>query len=113
MDNQEEHSVKKELSHAEKVWQTTAIICLFIAILLILRFAFNILLMAFAGVLIAVYFQGLADLLEKKLKLRRKSSAISSIAGSILLLVLLNWVIGTTIRRQAVELRDTLPKTVN
>ena len=104
--------IKKELSYAAKVWQTTAIICLFIAILMILRIAFNILLMAFSGVLIAVYFQGLAEFLEKKLKLSRKSAFIYSITGTILLLILLTWVIGATIQRQAAELNDALPNTI-
>jgi predicted PurR-regulated permease PerM len=113
MGNQEEHSVKKELTYTSKVWQTTAIICLFITILLILRIAFNILLMAFAGVLIAVYFQGLADFLEKKLKLNRKAAFITSITGTLLVLVLLTWLIGATIQRQAAELSDALPHTIN
>jgi predicted PurR-regulated permease PerM len=113
MENQKDHSVKKELTYTAKVWQTTAIICLFITILLILRIAFNILLMAFAGVLIAVYFQGLAEFLEKKLKLNRKSAYITSITGSLLLLVLLTGFIGATIQRQAVELSDALPNTIH
>jgi predicted PurR-regulated permease PerM len=82
MGNQEDHLVRKEVSYTSKVWQTTAIICLFVTILLILRIAFNILLMAFAGVLIAVYFQGLSDFLEKKLKLNRKAAFITSITGT-------------------------------
>jgi predicted PurR-regulated permease PerM len=113
MGNLSDNSVKKELPSAAKVWQTTAIICLFIIILLILRIAFNIILMAFAGVLIAVYFQGLADFLEKKLKLNRKLAFITSITGSLLLFVLLIWFIGATIQRQAIELSDVLPNTVN
>jgi predicted PurR-regulated permease PerM len=113
MENQKDHSVKKEPTYTAKVWQTTAIICLFITILLVLRIAFNILLMAFAGVLIAVYFQGLAGFLEKKLKLNRKLASISSITGTLLILVLLTWFIGATIQRQAAELSNALPNTVN
>ena len=113
MENQEDHSVKKELSHAAKVWRTTAIICLFIAILLILRIAFNILLMAFAGVLIAVYFQGLAEFIENKLKISKRLAFIYSITSTILLIVLLTWFIGATIQRQALELSDALPNTIN
>jgi len=112
MENQKDHSVKKELTYTAKVWQTTAIICLSITILLILRIAFNIFLMAFAGVLIAVYFQGLAGLLEKILKLNRKLASFTSIAGTLLLLILLTGFIGTTIQRQAAELSDALPNTV-
>jgi predicted PurR-regulated permease PerM len=113
MENQKDHSVKNEISFATKVWQATAIICLFITILIILRIAFNILLMAFAGVLIAVYFKGLAEFLEKKLKLSRKLASFTSITGSILVLVLLIWIIGSTVQRQAVELSNALPNTIN
>jgi predicted PurR-regulated permease PerM len=113
MENLSDNSGKKELPSAAKVWQTTAIICLFITMLLILRIAFNIILMAFAGVLIAVYFQGLAEFLETKLKLNRKLASFISIAGTLLLLVLLIWLIGATIQRQAAELSDALPNTIN
>ena len=113
MENKEDHSVKKELTYTSKVWQTTAIICLFITILLILRIAFNVLLMAFSGVLIAVYFRGLAEFLEKKLKLNKKAAFVTSITGTLLLLVLLTWLIGATIQRQAGELNNALPQTIN
>jgi predicted PurR-regulated permease PerM len=113
MENLSDHSVKKELPSAGKVWQITAIICLFITILLIFRVAFNIILMAFAGVLIAVYFRGLAEFLEKKLKLSSKLAYVISVAGSLLILVLLIWFIGNTIQQQASELSDAIPNTVN
>ena len=113
MESQKDHPVKKEPGYTTKVWQTTAIICLFITTLLILRIAFNIILMAFAGVLIAVYFEGLAGFLEKKLKLNRKLASFISIAGTLLLLVLLTGFIGKTIQRQTAELIDSLPNTVH
>jgi predicted PurR-regulated permease PerM len=113
MEKQSDQSAKNELPSAAKVWQTTAIVSLFVILLLIFRIAFNILLMAFAGALIAVYFQALAELLEKKLKLNRKLAHMTAIAGSLLLLILLIWFIGSTIQRQAVELSDVLPNTLN
>ena len=113
MENIPDHSVKKELPSASKVWLITAIICLFITILLILRVAFNILLMAFSGVLIAVYFQGLAEFLQKKLKLNRKGAFITSVIGTLLFIVLLTWLIGATIQQQASELRNALPNTLH
>jgi len=113
MENQPDQSAKKELTYTAKVWQTIAIISLFITMLWILRMTFNIILMAFAGVLIAVYFQGLAEFLEKKLKLNRKLASFTSIAGTLLLLVLLTGFIGATIQRQAAELSNALPNTVH
>jgi predicted PurR-regulated permease PerM len=113
MENQPDQSAKKEPTYTTKVWQTIGIICLFITMLWILRMTFNIILMAFAGVLIAVYFQGLAEFLEKKLKLNRKFASFTSIAGTLLILVLLTGFIGATIQQQVTELSDALPNTVH
>ncbi|HMH32968.1 MAG TPA: AI-2E family transporter [Puia sp.] len=107
-----DNSAKKDLSYPAKVWQTTAVICLFISIILILRVAFNILLMALAGVLIAVYFHGLADLIEMRFKLRRKFAVLISIFATLIFLFLLMWFIGAKIQSQISELSDTLPKTI-
>lgn len=113
METQSDNSRNKELSHTAKVWQTTAIICLFISFILILRVAFNILLMALAGVLIAVYFHGLADIFERRLKLSKKLAISISIFTTLIFLSLLMWFIGSKIQVQISELSNTLPKTVS
>ena len=74
--------------------------------------AFNILLMALAGVLIAVYFHGLAGLITAKTKMHRKLALFISITGSIVLLGLLSWFVGSKIQRQVAELSNTLPQTI-
>jgi predicted PurR-regulated permease PerM len=112
MDKEPEELTKKELSFTVKVWQTTAIVCLTLTIILILRVAFNILLMALAGVLIAVYFHGLAGLIAVKTKMNRKLALFISIIGSIVLLGLLSWFVGSKVQRQVAELSNTLPQTI-
>src|SRR5580692_10737326 len=106
MDKDPDNSTKKELSYTVKVWQTTAIVCLTLVIILIVRVAFNVLLMALAGVLIAVYFHGLADLISQKTKLSRKISLIISIGGTTILFAVMTWFIGARIQNQVTELNN-------
>jgi predicted PurR-regulated permease PerM len=112
MDKESEETIKKELSYTLKVWQTTAIVCLSLIIILILRVAFNILLMALAGVLIAVYFHGVAGLITAKTRIHRKPALFISIVGTIVLLVFMSWFVGSKMQRQVAELSNTLPQTI-
>lgn len=106
-------TTKKELSYTVKVWQTGLIIALIVISLLILRVAFNVLLMALAGSMIAVYFHGLGDLIQRKTKLSRKLAMTLSIGGSFIILGLLFWFIGSTIQKQVSELSNSLPHTIS
>jgi predicted PurR-regulated permease PerM len=101
------------VSYTVRVWQTTAIVCLTLIIILIVRVAFSILLMAMAGVLIAVYFHGLAGLIQRKTRLRKRTSLLISIIATTLILFALTWIIGNKIQRQVVELSVSLPQTVS
>ena len=104
---------KKELSYIAKVWHTVAIVALLVVFILIARVAFNVLLMALAGSLIAVYFHGLGDLIERKTRLSRKFAMIISVAGTIVLFGVLVWFIGAKIQSQIAQLSSTLPHTIN
>jgi len=110
--NQVPEKVEKELSYIQKVWQTVAIVALLVVVILIARVAFNVLLMILAGSLIAVYFHGLADLIERKTKLKRRMGMIISVAGSFIILITLLWFMGTKIQNQISVLSDSLPGTV-
>jgi len=105
--------MKKELSYTLKVWQTVAIGALLIVVILIVRIAFNVLLMALAGALIAIYFHGLGDLIQRKTKLNRKFAMALSIAGTFILVGALLWFIGAKIQTQVAELSNTLPHTIS
>ena len=61
-------NIVKELTYIEKVWQTVAIVALLVVGILVLRVAFNVLLMVLAGSLIAVYFHGLGDLIQNAVR---------------------------------------------
>jgi len=113
MDKQSTKTIERELSYTLKVWQTTAIVCLSLIVILFVRVAFNILLMTFMGVLIAVYFHGLADFIAQKTKINRKFSLSISIIGTIILLSAMIWIIGSTVQQQAAQLSHTLPQIIS
>ncbi|QHS56726.1 AI-2E family transporter [Mucilaginibacter sp. 14171R-50] len=104
---------KKELTYIEKVWHTVAIVALLVVAILIARVAFNVLLMILAGSLIAVYFHGLGDIIERRTKWNRKWCMTISVGGSFLLLGALFWFMGTTIQGQIAILSESLPQTIS
>lgn len=105
-------NTNKELSYIQKVWQTVAIVALLVVVILIARVAFNVLLMILAGALIAVYFHGLGDLIERKTKLNRRLSMIISVGGSFVFLGTLLWFMGSKMQDQISVLSDSLPNTI-
>jgi len=105
--------IKKELTYVQKVWHTVAIIALLVGVILIARVAFNVLLMALAGSLIAVYFHGLGDIIQRRTRLQRKWAMLISIVASFVILGMLLWFMGTKIQVQIAELSNTLPHTVS
>src|SRR5258708_23417435 len=112
-ENKPADPTKKELTYTAKVWQTVAIAALLVVFILIARVAFNVLLMALAGSLMAVYFHGLGDLIQRKTRLSRRIAMIISVAGSIAILGLLLWFIGAKIQTQVTQLNNTLPQTIS
>src|SRR5476651_2470207 len=97
-------TTKKDLPYVTKVWQTVAIIALFVVVILIIHVAFNVLLMALAGALIAVYFHGLGDIIQRRTRLQRKWAMLISIVTSFLILGVLLWFMGTKIEVQIAQL---------
>ena len=110
--NQSVTKTEKEIAYTVRVWQTVAIVCLFVVMLLIFRVAFNVLLMALAGVLIAVYFHGLAGLIQKKMHAGKKLSMSLSVLFTIVLLIGTFWFIGAKMEVQIAELSNSLPQTI-
>ena len=105
--------LKKELSYIQKVWRTVAIIALLVGVILIARVAFNVLMMALAGCLIATYFHGLGDIIQRHTHMQRKWAMTISIAASFIILGVLLWFMGTKIEVQINQLSNTLPHTIS
>jgi predicted PurR-regulated permease PerM len=103
----------KELNYTQKVWHAVGIVAFVAIMILVAQVAFNVLLLALAGCLIAVYFHGLGDLLQRHTKWRRGLCMTVSIAGSFILLGALLWFMGSKIQAQISVLSDSLPHTIN
>lgn len=97
------------LTFSKNIWIAASIVALLVVVIWILKATFNVLLLILAGVLIALYFHGLSGLINRKLSIPKKTSLVTSIIGSLLLLVLFLWFAGDRIQEQVSELRNTLP----
>lgn len=87
-----------------------AVVALFAIVLYVLGSAFNILLMVLGGIIIALYFHGLADLIERNTKLSRKWCMAISVLGSLALLTGMFILMGNTISSQISTLAEKLPQ---
>lgn len=103
---------QEEVTYIQKVWQTVSVVALLVVVILIARVAFNVLMMALAGTLIAVYFHGIGDLIQRNTKLGRRASMLISVGGTFILIGLLFWFMGTKIQHQISVLNETLPGTL-
>jgi len=109
--NKEQHEHKQELKlFTKKVWITMAVITLLVIVIFILRAAFNVLLMVFAGSLLAIYFHGLAHLLERKTKMPHRWSLLTGIFITLALITSLFWFLGAKISLQVGELSQDIPQ---
>lgn len=103
-ENSENHNVR-----TRQIWAKAGIYGLIATLILIFRATFNILLLVLAGVLIAFYFRGLSELICRKTKWKQSICMTVSVAGSILLLGGLFWLIGAEVQDQLQKLSDMLP----
>lgn len=105
-----ENNNRKDLKlFTEKLWITLGSIALLVIVIFILRAAFNVLLMVFAGSLIAVYFHGLADLIQRHSVLNHKGSIAVSVSLTFVIGGLLIWFLGAKISEQIGEMTKDLP----
>ncbi|MEH6307766.1 AI-2E family transporter [Olivibacter sp. CPCC 100613] len=94
----------------QKVWITMGIVTLLVLLIFILKAAFNVLLMVFAGSLMAIYFHGLANLLARKIKLKHHWCLLIGVVTTLLLIAMLFWFLGAKISMQIGELSQDIPE---
>lgn len=94
-----------------KIWIATAIISFVILLLWIIKATFSVLLLVFAGVLLALFLQGVAGYFRRFLKSSDKWSIGLSIVLTLILTIALFFLIGAKIQAQASELVDVIPQT--
>ena len=96
-------------SFITRVWIAASIVALIIVLLLILKATFGVLLLVLAGALIALYFHGLAKLIERKTRLGSTASLLISTIGSIALFGAFLWFAGDRIANEVDKLTETIP----
>ena len=103
---------ERKTTYIQKVWQAVGIVALLVSVILIARVAFSVLLMILAGSLIATYFHGLADLIERRTKWKRSLAMFCGVLATFVIAITLIWFMGTKIQQQIKQLSETLPGTV-
>lgn len=103
---------KTPLSFSKKVWITGGIFSLIIIVLLLFQTVFNVILLAFAGILLAVYFHGFGNMVHRLTHWSVRLSVFLAVLVNILLLAGFFWFAGAQLQNQISELSDTLPQTV-
>ncbi len=88
-------------------------VALLVIVIFIIKVAFNVLLMVVAGSLIAVYFHGLADAIERRTPLSRRVCMFISVLGTFAIIGTLFWFMGTKIQQQVSALSQDFPALVS
>jgi predicted PurR-regulated permease PerM len=99
--------------YLQRVFIGIGALALVVILILIMRVAFNVMLMVLAGTLIAVYFNGLADAIERRTPLSRRICMLISVIGTFVLVGLLFWFMGTKVQQQVNALSEDFPKLVS
>lgn len=103
---------KSKLNFQKKIWITVAIIAFVLILLWVVKATFSVLLLVFAGALIAVFLQALAGLARKYFKSSEKWSIALAVVVTFLLAFGTFWLIGAKIQTQTSELIETIPSTI-
>ena len=98
--------------YLKKVWIAVGILSLIIVIILLIKTLFSVILLILAGVLVAIYFHGCADILKKHLHCPSRLSVVISIIINILLLIAFFWFVGDRLSTQVSQLSDSLPSII-
>lgn len=103
---------ENQYSFPQKVWIVGGIFAFIVIMLLLLKATFNVLLLVLAGILIAVFFRGLSGLLQKTTGWKEGICVAVAVIGTIIILILFFWLIGSKVQSQAEQLSDALPSTI-
>jgi predicted PurR-regulated permease PerM len=108
----ENNTTKINSSFEKRIWVAAAIISFIVIFLFLFKALFSVLLLILAGVLIALYFYGVAGIFQRNFKWSSKLSIIISVLLNVILIVALVWFVGARIQQQTSQLADTLPATI-
>ena len=98
--------------YIKKIWIAAGIVSLFIVFIFFINTLFNVLLLILAGVLLAIYFHGIAGILKKYLHCPPRLSVGISITINVLLVIAFFWFVGSRLSGQVSQLSDSLPSII-
>jgi predicted PurR-regulated permease PerM len=93
----------------KKTWIVISTAALVILLIWIFKEVFNVMLLLLAGALVALYFRGLARLIQKAADMSDGLALSISIIGSLALLGGFFYIAGNSIQQQAEQIRESLP----
>lgn len=113
MTDQSTQNNDNRTAYVKKVWIAVGIVALAAIILLLVKATFNVFLLLLAGLLVAIFFRGLGDMICRKTKWKPGLCLTISIVGTFLLLIGLFWLIGHKVILQAQQLTEQVPVMVD
>lgn len=103
---------QQELSlFKKKIWIAGGIISFLVILFLLIKATFSVFLLLLAGSLIAIFFRGLSDVIQRKTNWGYGISLTTSVLSTLIFIVGLFWLIGAEVQTQVIKLSDTLPST--
>lgn len=108
----EKNDPEIKYSFSKRVWILGGVFALIVVLILLFRATFNVFLLILAGALIAIYFRGLSSFIRQKTKWRSGICLAISMAGTLLIIFILFWLIGARAQTQINEINDTLPASI-
>jgi len=112
MSNTESTENQSNPSFQKKVWITAAIVAFVVTILWLLKATFSVFLLVLSGALIALFFTGVSNMIERKTDWKYGICISISIIGTLLITAGLFWLIGAKVQSQISELIETIPMTL-
>jgi predicted PurR-regulated permease PerM len=94
----------------EKIWIATGIVAFSLLMVWLFLEAFQIVLLSLAGALIALYFHGLAGIVQRKMGLSERVSLLLSVTVTLLFISLLLWLIGAQVQEQINQIVEDFPE---
>lgn len=96
----------------QKVWRAIGMIAVTFILLWIFKYTIGVLLLILTATLVALFFQRLAGIIQRKSGWKKSICLFISVLGSLLLLVLTFWFIGARVQGQIAELSEALPASI-
>ncbi len=109
----EPHKNPTNPSFLKKIWITVGIVAYTVIVLLIFEATFSVFYLVLAGTLIAVFFRGLSNFIQRKTKWKEGLCVAFSIIGTLIIVAGIFWLIGAKVQEQIAELIETLPQTID